>query len=272
MRSKIWLFILAFILVVAVGGLGFAWSYGLFDTSVNNAGSQIENSSNTSSGDLTEALALARKAQEVLNQMPGYKCVYLRDELIGLEMQQNYLNLTIQHKPFSVCMEWIEPKSKKGRKAIFVEGKNDNKMLVKQLVLKLTLDPEESIKRKESRHTIREAGLKNMVDRFVAAWEKEIHLNETATRYSDADVKVMVSGKEVVYPCRCVETVHPMETKGKYTFQRTLVFFDKTNHWPVRMEGYDWPTSNSGEGRLAEKYIYINVQPLPNPKPDDFSL
>lgn len=272
MRSKSWLIFITSILVVALGGLGYAWNYGLFDSSVNDAGSKIENSTNASSGDLTEALELAKKAQEVLNKMPGYQCVYLRDELIDLEMQQNYLNLTIQHQPFSVCMEWIEPKSKKGRKAIYVEGKNDNKMLVKQLVLKLTLDPEESIKRKESRHTIREAGLKNMVDRFVATWEKEINLNETATRYSDADVKVIVSGKEVTYACRCVETVHPLETKGKYTFYKTLIYFDKTNHWPVRMEGYDWPTSASTEGRLAEKYTYIDVKPLPEPVPDAFSL
>ena len=74
---------------------------------------------------LEEALVLARTAQTKLQQMPGYHCVYLRDERIDAELHQNSLLLTVLHEPFSILMEWVEPRSKKGRKASYVTGKND---------------------------------------------------------------------------------------------------------------------------------------------------
>jgi hypothetical protein len=237
---------------------------------VHNADVTMVEKSPGAVGTLQEALELARTAQTKLNQMAGYRCIYLRDEVIGNELQKNYLHLIILHDPFSVSMEWLEPTSKKGRKAIYVEGKNNNKMIVKQLVLKLTLDPEESIKRKESRHTIVEAGLKNMMNRFVQAWEEEMQRNETQVKYSDAEVDVIISGKPQAYSCRCVEASHPAETKSKYAFYRVKLFFDTSNGLPVRMEGYDWPTASIPEGRLLERYTYADLKTEPVPTEKDF--
>jgi hypothetical protein len=168
-------------------------------------------------------------------------------------------------------MEWVEPKIKKGRKAIYVDGKNNNKMTVKQLGIPLKMDVSESITRKESRHTIVEAGLKNMVDRFVKAWEEEKDKGETAVSYSDEEVKVVIDQKPLVYPCHVVETSHPIETKEKYIFQRVKLYFDKSTGLPVRMEGYDWPTSSIPEGRLVEQYTYADLQTEPVPTDKDFN-
>jgi hypothetical protein len=258
------------LLLIAAGGLVWAWATGMFDREVRNADVTTKEKSPGESGTLQEALQLAKTAQAKLNGMPGYRCTYLRDEVIGNELQKNYLHLTILHEPFSVNLEWLEPTSKKGRKAIYVEGKNNNKMIVKQLVLKLTLDPDESIKKKESRHTILEAGLKNLTNRFVRAWEEEMQGNETQVKYSDAEVDVIVSGQQLSYPCRCVETSHPVETKEKYAFHRVKLYFNKDNGLPVRMEGYDWPTSSIPEGRLLERYTYADLKTEPVPTEKDF--
>jgi hypothetical protein len=258
------------VLVLAAGTGVWAWTNGWFDKGVHDASASTLETSPGTTGTLEEALVLAKAAQAKINAMQGYRCIYLRDEVISNELQQNHLRLTVAHQPFSVCMEWIEPALKKGRKAIYVEGKNGNKMVVKQLVVKMNLDPSESIKRKESRHTILEAGLQNMVNRFVKAWEEEREKNETHVTYSDSEVQVIVQGKPKTYACRCVDCSHPPETQDKYAFGRVKLFFDKATGLPVRMEGFDWPTAAIKEGRLLEKYTYIDVQSDPAPQAADF--
>src|SRR5260221_9953662 len=121
------------LLLILAGGLAWAWSTGLFDKTVHNAAATTTETSPGATGTLQEALQLAKTAQAKLISIPGYRCIYLRDEVIDNELRPNYLILTVLHQPFSVCMEWLEPTSKKGRKAIYVEGKNDNKMLFKTL-------------------------------------------------------------------------------------------------------------------------------------------
>lgn len=272
MQKKTWKIVGLSLLVLIAGGAGLAWWLGYFDRGVHQAQVGTKTTSETTSADLTEALSLAKTAQEKLHAMPGYRCLYLRDELIDNEMQKNYLKLTIHHEPFSVLMEWIEPKLKNGRRAIYVAGKNDNKMIVKQLFVKKTLEPQESITLKESRHTILEAGLRNMVDRFVKSWEEESKLNETKTVYSDATIDVVVTGKKHSYQCRCITTQHPVETRNKYQFYRSSLYIDKATGLPVRMQGYDWPTPTAPEGRLAEEYTYIEVAPVTNHNPKEFQL
>jgi hypothetical protein len=258
-------------IVILVGlGLAWAWYAGYFDKSVG-ASAQTKELSQKQTGDLTEALQLAKAAQVKLQGWAGYRCAYLRDERIDNEMQQNSLRLIVRHEPFSANMEWVEPRAKQGRKAIYVAGKNDNKMLFKLLVT-LRLDPSESIKRKESRHTILEVGLKNMMDRFVKAWEAEMSQNETAVAYSDEKVNAVISDKHFSHVCRLVETTHPVETKGKFVFYRTKIYFDRSTGLPVRMEGYDWPTPSDPNGRLLERYTYMDVTTEPVPSDADFQM
>jgi len=267
-----WMKVGLVLLGILVGGLGFAWSSGLFDKSVHGASVGTSGTSETKSGDLSEALSLGTRAQEQLNKMAGYRCLYLRDEFIDNEMQQNYMKLAILHEPFSVCIEWIEPKLKSGRKAVYVTGKNDGKLIVKQLFVKKVLDPNESIKMKESRHTILESGLKNMIDRLMTSWEKESKLAETNVKYYDTTLDITLSGKKHVYDCRCVEADHPIQVRDKYAFMKVILYFDKKGGLPVKMECYDWPISANGESRLGERYTYVDVKSEIPPASSEFEI
>ncbi len=272
MTKNPWVKVGLVLLGIFACGLGFAWSYGLFDKSVHGATVGTSGTSANKAGDLSEALSLGKRSQDLLNKMAGYRCLYLRDELIDNEIQQNYLKLAVLHEPFSVCMEWIEPKLKSGRKAVFVDGKNDGKLIVKQLFVKKVLEPNESIKMKESRHTILEAGLKNMIERLVTSWEKESKLQETNVKYYDQTLDITLTGKKHVYDCRVVEADHPLMVKDKYAFQKVIIYFDKKEGLPVKMECYDWPSSASGTARLGERYTYADVKSDPAPNPSEFEI
>lgn len=254
-------------LVLLGGGiLAYALQAGWFDRTVHDVYVGASQTSETINGSLDEALTLAKKAHAKLQKMAGYHCIYLRDERIENELQQNSLKLTVHHEPFGVLMEWVEPKAKMGRKASYVSGKNNDKMRVKIGIATLSFDLKQSIAMKESRHTLNEAGLKNMMERFVKAWEEEKLAGETNTQYSNFTVEATVSGKQYKYDCRLVETDHPVATKNKYLFYRTRIYFDMVTGLPVRMEGYDWPTSADKAGRLLERYSYFDVKDDPPPK------
>jgi hypothetical protein len=272
MRTRYFLIGTVAVLLVLAGGFAWAWTTGWFDSEVRGASAATNETSESLSADLSEALELAKAAREKLKGVAGYRATYLRDERIENELQQNYLKLTVRHEPFSVLMEWVEPKSKKGRKAAYVEGKNDGKMRVKVGILTLSLDLEESIKRKESRHTLVEAGLKNMVEKLVGSWEEELAGKDTTARYSDAVVEVILSGKQHSYPCRMVETVHAAGSKDKYAFWKTRVYFSTETGLPVRMEGYDWPSNGAPEGLLLERYSYLDVDLKATPGDKEFKL
>lgn len=273
MRTRPFFTVVGVLLLLAGGGFAWMWYAGWFDTSVRGASAETNETTPAETGDLQEALQLAKSAQAKLHALGGYRCVYLRDERIDNELQQNYLKLSVRHEPFSVLMEWVEPRSKKGRKVAYVAGKNDGKMRVKiGLIPALSMDPQESIKRKESRHTIPEAGMKNMADRLVQSWQQESQTGETTVRYSDAEVGVELGGKHHKYSCRLVETVHPAETRGKYDFCKTKVYFDKATGYPVRMEGYDWPGAGNSEGILLERYSYVEMNTEGVPPGSEFQL
>ncbi len=215
--------------------------------------------------DIDQAIKLLDKARTAFADVKDYRCIYLRDEFIDNELKENLMILKVRHDPFSVYMEWLGPKSKKNRKAAYIEGQNDNKVVVKDL-LTIKLDPKKSIEMKESRHTILEAGLRNMMEQFQKGWAKEKELKLIEVTLQDATIKVKLPDGEVARDCVCVTTVHDPKHKNKLVqngvrFRRTLLYFDKETSLPIRMEGYDWPKgAKDREGQLLERYTYLNIK------------
>ncbi|NQV28667.1 MAG: DUF1571 domain-containing protein, partial [Rhodopirellula sp.] len=148
-----------------------------------NAGS--ESASNESTGErrqnsrdsqtpkpnrLPECYASLQKAQKKLSQMSDYSATFtLREWVAGEMTEKQPVGLRIRHKPFSVHMTWIG----KGREAVYVEGKNNNKLVIKpgglaSLVGTLVLDPAGDTAMKDSRYPITEAGMLTLIEKLIA--------------------------------------------------------------------------------------------------------
>ena len=39
-----------------------------------------------------------------------------------------------------------------------------------------------------------------------------------------------------------VETIHSTNPDNQFLCYRAVIYFDKENHLPIRVEAYDWPT------------------------------
>jgi hypothetical protein len=266
-----WKTLLALTLVVAAGLTGLC----IYQYSQGPAGQPIEQHENVSNTvaaiDMERAIELIHLAQNRLATVRDYRCQFVRKELIDGEWKRNHMHLRVRHEPFSVYMEWIaDEASKRGRKVVYHEQLRD-KMLVRLPLIGIVreMDLQSSIRMKESRYTVAQAGIKNLTERLAERWQRERELGLTRVEMQDVELEVQVGPQTFRQPCVCVTTIHPAAHREQFQregflFHRTCVYFAKNGPaagLPVQLKGYDWPADGSdGEGPLVEESTYLNLE------------
>jgi hypothetical protein len=206
---------------------------------------------------LDEPLRLMSLARQAFQGVQDYSCLLIKRERIRGQLEADeVISMRVRSRPFSVYLHWEAPRGMAGQEACYVVGRNNNMLRVHSTGLAgvigwISLDPRDPRVLEHSRHSITEAGIGNLLDRYGQRWEEERRLNQTTVRVGD-----FVYNKR---PCRRVEMIHP--PGGQYLFYRSMVYFDSETHLPIRVENYDWPRPRGNpDGDLAEVYSYINMQ------------
>ncbi len=208
---------------------------------------------------LDQPLRMIAEARLTYQGMRDYTCLFIKRERIhGQLLPDNYIDMRVRTQPFSVYLRWLGPANLAGQEACYVAGRNGNRMRVHSTGLAgvvgfVTLDVNDPRVAQNSRHPITEAGIGNLIERFARRWEVERQYNQTQVRIAD-----------YVYnqrPCTRVETIHPSPLGGQFYSYRSVVYFDKEHHLPVRVETYDWPRAGGPpDGDLVETYSYVNLR------------
>lgn len=215
-------------------------------------------------------LALMRQCKIRFAKVHDYSATLIRQEQVGRElMPVQTIEAKFRSQPFSVYYKWLEPEA--GKEWIFQEGQNDDKVLshatgfAKALTGTTRLEPESSVALKGTRHSIREAGIGNLIDRLITNWEFERRFRET-----EVEIKHMkLNGR----PCFLVATVHPRPDDNKFTFHTVKVYIDKEEMLPVRIEAYAYPREGGAEtGPLLESYTYLDLKINPGYSDYDFNV
>jgi Protein of unknown function (DUF1571) len=207
---------------------------------------------------MDEPLRLIAEARSSFEKVTDYTCRLVKKERINGELTpSNVIAMSVRNEPFSVDLRWLEPKSCVGQEACYVAGRYDGKMRVKSAGLLgavgfVSIDPTDPRAQKTSRHAITEAGIGNLIQRFAGHWEAERQLNLTQVKVGEYEYNKR--------RCIRVETVHPTNPDNQFLCYRTVLYFDKENHLPIRVEAYDWPHGESDKGELMEEVNYANLQ------------
>jgi hypothetical protein len=107
---------------------------------------------------------------------------------------------------------------------------------------------------KNSRHSIMETGIGNMIAIISRTYEIDRQLPENQVKVTFADYAFQQK------PCTRMEVTHSVFNAQLYS-HRCVVFFDKETKLPVRVEVFDWPKANGNpNGELLECYSYINLK------------
>lgn len=202
-------------------------------------------------GAFDEPLRLIAEARRAWAGVDDYTCVLVRRERVGGRLRPEEVALMkARRQPFSVYLRWAAPEAMAKQEVCYVAGRHDGLMRVRPAGLLgalgfVSLDPDDARAREHSHHTITEAGVGCLIERLGREWE--------AGRRRPARVRV-ADAEHDGRPCRRVEVVWP-EGAGA----RSVAYFDRETHLPVRAEWYDRPREGADELREADSYTKMRL-------------
>ncbi len=208
---------------------------------------------------MDQPLRILAEARESYRRVRDYTCLFIKKERLRGQIQPDHLiAMTVRAQPFSIYLRWHGPKQFAGQEVCYVAGRNNGMMRVHSTGLLgrvgfVSLDPRDPRALENSRHSITEAGIGNLLERFSRGWELERQLNRTQVRVAEYEYNKR--------RCLRVETIHPDNAGGQIKYYRSVLYFDKENRLPIRLENYDWPRpGGDANGDLLESYSYVDLR------------
>jgi hypothetical protein len=203
-------------------------------------------------------LGLIARAQASYAKVKDYTCVLVKRERIdGKLTPNNVILMMVRTRPFSVYLRWKDPDLLAGQEVCYVDGQYEGKMRVRPpgvlgAVGFVSIDPDDPRAKQTSRHSVKEAGIGNLIGRLARSWQSERGRGKTKVRVGEYEYDKK--------RCYRVETTHAENPGKRYLFHRTVVYFDKDTFLPVRLEGYGWPEGKAAKGDLHEVYNFVNIK------------
>ena len=203
-----------------------------------------------------------QQGQTILQKTPDYSAQFRRHERINGELlDPQAMNLKVRHEPFSLYMKWTE--GDKGRQLIFVQGQNDDKVLVQiggvagRLTGALAMDPNDDRVRAESRYPATCAGLLELTKIILSHHEADLKL---ATGVNSE----MKDGESFDNrPCFLTTLIFDNPTLNA-EYYKSLILIDKELSVPVCVRNYTWvdgkAPAQENEDSLIESYSYTGLE------------
>lgn len=210
----------------------------------------------------TDHIALLKMTMKHYDEtVHDYRGKFIKQEVVGGKLlKPQSIEFRFKEKPFSVFMA-IKKNAGSANKVLFVEGKNDDKMVVHPTGLfawikSVKREPTCEAAMKENRYPCTKFGFKRMMKKAMTEYE-------AAAKAGDLTVKYL--GITVVDGRRCV-TGERLLPKGKgYENHRLIVQIDIETLMPVDVRSFDW------EGKLLTRYSYSDLDINVGLKDADFT-
>jgi hypothetical protein len=204
-------------------------------------------------------LRLIAEARQSIQGIRDYTCLFVKQERLRGQLQpENLIDMKVRNQPFSVYLRWLKPQNLVGQEACYVTGANNGMLRVHATGIAgsvgfMSVEPTDARVMQNNRHPITDAGIGRLIEKYGQRWEMERQLNKTQVRIGEFDYNQR--------RCVRVETIHPDNSSGRFYTYRSLVYFDKGTHLPIRVESYDWPKQGGpAGGELIESYSYANLR------------
>jgi len=210
-------------------------------------------------------MLLLEKGCRYLESVPDYTTTFSKQEYVGGELSENQvINLKCRHQPFSVYMKWVV--GDKGQELLYVDGQNEDKMLVKmgglkgRLVPTLKLDPTGSLAMQESRYPITKAGIMALAETIIDYRKKDLEQNLNTECVMLSNQKF--DGKD----CYCF-IAHFANAKESEIYRKSVIYIDQKTCLPIFVRGFGWPEDGLAsaspeeldEKTLIESYSYTDI-------------
>jgi hypothetical protein len=221
---------------------------------------------NESSLTLRDVVNFAAESRAAVNDVKDYTATFHKTEMVkGKQIKQEML-MKFRAKPFSVYFHY-RGGSAEGRQAIYVEGRYDNKLIVKEasgiaslvgggVHLRLN-DPRVMA---ENRYLVTHVGIANLLETTIRDWERESKVpgDEVDVQFFP-NAKLRDAVRQTEIPCQAVQVTHLKQLRElKYHMNR--IYFDKESKLPLRAERFGWPARPGDKPPLLEEYRYTDLK------------
>jgi len=228
---------------------------------------------------LAWVLKFALEERAYLQQtVRDFTCRVTKRERIDGELQDHYfIDMRVREqvvaggqviRPLGVLLEFLGPAHIEGRRALFVAGQNDDKLLVRKGgrrfgYVVMAIDPFGPSVQRESLMPITEIGFSHLLDRTIRTLQQDVVADPTGTNTIVEHITTAtINGR----PCRMLRVTHPLRRDGLQFFSASMSI-DSELHVPVRFDVYDWPETPGQQPPLMAEFTYTNV--TLNPELDD---
>jgi hypothetical protein len=208
---------------------------------------------------LVPAIQIAHESlSHIRNNVKDYSATMFKHEKVDGKLQEmETMYIQVRHEPFSVYMYFLAPDRLKGQECLYVEGKNDGKMIargtgIKKIVGAVPLDPKGAMAMAGNRYPITEIGMNTLTKRLIEVGEQD-------KKFGECDVKFYRGAKIGDRSSTCIEVIHPVK-RANFKFNKALVFVDDELKMPVRYEAFEWPDKPGGQPQLLEEYTYTHIK------------
>ena len=221
---------------------------------------------------LLPALKDARQwLSQARQKVRDFHCrVTKRERIDGVLQEFYYIEMWVREEvrvgeqvrsPFSVYMEFLGPKSVYDRRLLFVDGRNEGKIVVRKggprfeyVVTEVDADAEST--KSESLCPITQSGFIPLLAEIVATMERHMSADPTGENTLVTHPQgARVDGR----PCQVVRITHPEKQDG-LDFHAATYFIDAELGVPARIEKLDWPKRPDAAPGLIAEYNYTKVQ------------
>jgi len=203
--------------------------------------------------DISDYKATLAKREQVNGEIREYEYIFTK---VRHQKRDANGNVTV---PFSVYMRFLAPKSLEGREVIWVEGRNNGKMVAHEGgvigLISVWIKPTSAIAMRGNRYPISDVGIENLLGQLIKRAQMDIPISRTEDFQIQTFPHAKVDGRD----CTCIRIIHP-QRKPHFDYYEARVFYDNELNVPIRYVAWDWPAQPGGRPVLLEEYTYKNLQ------------
>lgn len=198
--------------------------------------------------------------KKIEDEVADYTAVLSRRERIGeQEMPPSTMEVKIRNpqeeQAFSIYVKFTEPENTRGREVIWVDGKNENKIVAHEAgilgFVRVVQAPDSFVAMVGNRYPITETGLLRLMQKLTQYGLRD-------RKFGDCEVEILEEIQVADVSCTRLRIIHA-EKQKPFTFHIAEIDMDMQRMIPVRLATWDWPAEGKNPA-LIEEYIYHNIK------------
>lgn len=237
-----------------------------FETEPQASADSVESDSPSGRDALGVQTRLLERGLQGIESLSNYSATFMKQEkLNGVLSEPDIVKIKFRQEPFSIYMKWLKGEDA-GQEVAYVDGENDNRLLLKygglkgRMIPTLKIHPSSDLAMSEARYPVTEMGLKKLIERILEFRYRDLKLAQ------GVDCRMSDDRTFKQHDCSFFE-INYANPEISPKFRKSHVYICKETCLPICVKNYGWPldgartlTGNKlDEETLLECYCYTNV-------------